>query len=108
MRETVFDPGAPRVSQFQQEWLEIEELAKIQVTSEDPDFPIESALSSVTGQGWQAAERVSQIIRIIFDKPRSLHRIRLEFCETEMERTQEFTLRWSAEPAGPLNRSSLF
>jgi hypothetical protein len=49
------------------------------------------------GLGWRAAERGSQIIRIIFDKPRPLHWVRLEFCETEMERTQEFTLRWSAE-----------
>ncbi len=78
-----------------------EELAKIEVTSEDPNFPIESALSSGTGLGWRAAERGSQIIRIIFDEPRPLHWIRLEFCETEMERTQEFTLQWSAELAGP-------
>ena len=101
MRKTVIDPVAPRVSQPEQEWLDIEELAKIEVTSEDPNFPIESALSSRTGQGWRAAKRGSQIIRIIFDKPRQLHRIRLEFCETEMERTQEFTLRWSADPARP-------
>jgi len=36
-----------------------------------------------------------QIVRIVFDKPRPLRRIRLEFSETEIERTQEFTLRWS-------------
>jgi hypothetical protein len=101
MRKRVIAPAAPRGPQPEQEWLEIEELATIEVTSEDPNFLIESALSSGTGPGWRAAERGSQIIRIIFDKPRPLHRIRLEFCETEMERTQEFTLRWSAKPAGP-------
>jgi uncharacterized protein (DUF736 family) len=100
MRKSIIDCSAQRVSPFEQEWLEIEELAKIEVTSEDPNFPIESALSSKMGQGWRAAERGSQIIRIIFDEPRSLQRIRLEFCETEVERTQEFILRWSAEPAG--------
>jgi hypothetical protein len=98
MRKSVIDTAASPVPQPKQ-WLEIEELAKIEVSSEDPNFPIESALSAGAGQGWRAAERGSQIIRIIFDKPRPLHRIRLEFCETEMERTQEFTLRWSAEPA---------
>jgi hypothetical protein len=43
------------------QWLEIEELAKIEVSSEDPNFPIESALSAGAGQGWRAAERGSQI-----------------------------------------------
>ena len=102
MRKRVIAPAAQRVPQPEREWLEIEELATIEVTSEDPNFPIESALSSGTGPGWRAAERGSQIIRFIFDKLRRLHRIRVEFRETEMERTQEFSLRWSAEPAGPL------
>jgi hypothetical protein len=31
-----------------------------------------------------------------------LHRIRPEFSETEVARTQEFTLQWSAKPNGPL------
>ena len=67
-------PGSTVVST-----LELEQLAKVEVTSEDPNFPIESALSSGTGPGWRPAERGSQIIRIIFDKPRPLHRIMLEF-----------------------------
>jgi len=37
----------------------------------------------------------------MFDKPTRLRRIRLEFSETEIARTQEFTLQWSAEPGGP-------
>jgi hypothetical protein len=40
------------------------------------------------------------VIRIVLDNPRPLHRIRLEFSETEIERTQEFTLRWS-QAGGP-------
>jgi hypothetical protein len=43
----------------------------------------------------------NQIVRIILDEPRPLRRVRLEFSETEIERTQEFTLRWSAESGGP-------
>ena len=102
MRKIVIDPVTIHPEQrFEQEWLELEQLAKVEVTSEDPNFPIESALVSGKGPGWRAAEKGKQLIRIIFDKPRPLRRIRLEFSETEIERTQEFTLQWSAESGGP-------
>ena len=102
MRKSVIDPVTIHPEQrFEQEWLELEQLAKVEVTSEDPNFPIESALASGEGPGWRAAEKGKQIIRIIFDKPRPLRRIRLEFSETEIERTQEFTLQWSAESGRP-------
>jgi hypothetical protein len=58
-------------------------------------------LASGKGPGWRAADKGKQIIRIIFDKPRPLRRIKLEFSETEVERTHEFTLRWSPESRGP-------
>jgi hypothetical protein len=64
------------------------------VTSEDPAFPIESALTGNQGPGWRAAARGMQVIRLVLDNPRPLRRIRLEFAETENSRTQEFTLRW--------------
>ncbi len=83
------------------EWLDLEEMAEVEVTSEDPRFPLESALVSSKGPGWRAAQRGKQIIRITFDKPTRLRRIRLEFSETEIARTQEFTLQWSTEPGGP-------
>ena len=102
MRKSVIDPSATRPEQrSDEEWLNLEQVAKVEVTSEDPSFPIDSALASENGPGWRAADKGKQIIRIIFDKPRSLRRVRLEFAETEIERTQEFTLRWSAEPGGP-------
>ena len=50
----------------------------------------------------EAAQSGEQTIRIIFDKPMWLHRTRLEFSETEVARTQEFTLQWSDNPNGPL------
>ena len=102
MRKSVIDPITIHPEQRSgQEWLELEQMAQVEVTSEDPNFPIESALTSGKGPGWRAAEKGKQIIRIIFDKPRRLSRIRLEFSETEIERTQEFTLQWSAESGGP-------
>jgi hypothetical protein len=82
------------------EWLDLEEIARVEVTSEDPHFPIEFALAAGGGPGWRAGEEGEQIIRIIFDTPRTLRQIRLEFSETEIERTQEFKLRWSAEIDG--------
>src|ERR1700730_18471406 len=85
----------------QEEWLDLEEIARVEVTSEDPKFPIEVALTAGEGPGWRGAEKGKQIIRIVLDNPRTLRRINLKFSEPEIERTQEFTLRWSAEAAGP-------
>ena len=102
MRKTVIDSATVRSEpRTEQEWLDLEEVAKVEVTSEDPSFPLDYALVSGKGPGWRAAQRGRQIIRIIFDKPTRLRRIRLEFSETEIARTQEFTLQWSAEPGGP-------
>jgi hypothetical protein len=75
-------------------WLDLEQIATIEVTSQDPRFPIESAFVSKDGPGWRASQEGEQQIRIIFDQPVSLHRIQLRFDEAESERTQEFTLRW--------------
>jgi hypothetical protein len=104
VRKTVIDPATVHSeSRAEQEWLDLEEMAKVEVTSEDPRFPLESALVSGKGPGWRAAQRGKQIIRIIFDKPTRLRRIRLEFLEMEIARAQEFTLQWSAEPGGPFS-----
>ena len=96
MRKGVIDPVTMHPQQRSEpEWLGLEQMAQVEVTSEDPNFAIESALASGKGPGWRAAEKGKQLIRIIFDKPRPLRRIRLEFSETEIERTQEFTLQWA-------------
>ena len=73
----------------------------MEVTSEDPRFPIESALGTTDGPGWRAAQGGEQEIRIIFDKPVSVHRMELRFHEADCERTQEFIVRWSSESGGP-------
>jgi hypothetical protein len=102
VRKSVIDPATVHSnSRAEQEWFELEEMAKVEVTSEDPSFPVESALVSGKGPGWRAAHRGKQTLRIMFDKPTRLRRIRLEFSETEITRTQEFTIQWAAEPGGP-------
>jgi len=93
-------PTLESSSKFEEEWIDIEAASIVEVTSEDPNFPIESALAG-KGPGWRAAESGEQIIRLVFDEPISLQRIRLEFSETETARTQEFTLRWASEGEPP-------
>jgi hypothetical protein len=82
-------------------WLDLEQIATVEVTSEDPGFPIEDAFRPNDGPGWRASRGGEQQIRIIFDKPVSVHWIELRFHEADCERTQEFILRWSSESGGP-------
>ncbi len=84
-----------------QGWLDLDQIATVEVTSEDPSFPIESAFRANGGPGWRASQKGEQRIRILFDEPVSLSRIQLRFDETESERTQEFTIRWSSAAGGP-------
>jgi hypothetical protein len=83
-----------------QGWLDVRHIATVEVTSEDPDYPIEGVFGSEDGPGWRAAGRGEQQIRILFDEPVSLSRVQLRFHERECERTQEFTLRWSSASGG--------
>jgi hypothetical protein len=69
----------------------------VEVTSEDEEHPIESALVAAGKQGWRAADSGTQTIRLIFDEPQRLTRIALAFEETKTGRTQEFVLRWSPD-----------
>jgi hypothetical protein len=104
VRKTVVDTAAVRQEpRSEQGWLDLAEVARVEVTSEDPNFPIEAALIGEKKPGWRAAQKGLQTIRIIFDQPTRLRRIRLEFSETETTRTQEFTLRWSTAPSGPFS-----
>jgi hypothetical protein len=66
----------------------------VEVTSEEDGYPIESALLEAENHGWRAANPGPQTIRLIFDEPQKLRRIRLAFEESENTRTQEFVLRW--------------
>ena len=90
-----------RAGESDQGWLDLDQIATVEVTSEDPSFPIESAFRANGGPGWRASQKGEQRIRIIFDEPMSLSRIQLRFQESESERTQEFTLRWSSAAGGP-------
>ena len=78
-------------------WLDLEELAQIEVTSEDPQHPVEGALVLGDERGWRAGQAGPQTIRILFDRPVPVRRMILSFIEPEVARTQEFVIRWSAD-----------
>jgi hypothetical protein len=79
------------------QWLDLEELAQIEVTSEDPKHPVEGALVIGDDRGWRAGEAGPQTIRILFDRPVPVRRTSLLFIEPDVTRTQEFVIRWSAD-----------
>jgi hypothetical protein len=76
-------------------WLDLEAVARVEVTSEDTAHPIEPALLPVGATGWRAESPGEQTIRLLFEMPQTLRRIRLLFREEKEARTQEFVLRWS-------------
>lgn len=69
----------------------------VEVTSEEEDYPIESALLSRETPGWRASRPGAQTVRLVFDEPQRLKRIALVFEENDTRRTREFVLRWSAD-----------
>ncbi len=78
-------------------WLDIGAIAQAEVTSEDSQYPIESAFGEESARGWRASERGKQTIRLFFDKPQRIRRIWLRFVEEHAERTQQFSLQWSKD-----------
>src|SRR5579864_3772692 len=97
MRKRLITP-IPQVGTSHEEgWLNLDRETSVEVTSEEKEYPVESALVAGEMRGWRAADSGSQTIRLIFDKPQRLTRIALAFEETETERTQEFVLRWSPD-----------
>jgi uncharacterized protein (DUF736 family) len=86
-----------------EQWLNLEGIAQVELASEHPDYPIESALAlEGKGDGWRAAKPGEQFIRILFDAPTAISRIRLQFNEARAARTQEFVLRWAHSRSEPL------
>ena len=79
------------------EWLDLEALVDVEITSEEPAHPIEHALLPGQSSGWRAANSGRQTIRLFFAQPQRLRRILLHFAESGSERTQEYVLRWSPD-----------
>lgn len=97
MRKRLVAPAQQDTASSDQNWLDVEKLAEVEISSEDAAHPIESALLPGGVSGWRAAVPGRQTIRLLFTYPQNLRRILLNFVETETERTQEYVLRWSAD-----------
>jgi hypothetical protein len=97
MRKQTINSGSETVSPSDDVWLDLERSARVEITSESAEHPIEAALIPDRGMGWRAAQPGQQTIRLIFHQPVSIGRILLRFDEKAQERTQEFVLRWLPE-----------
>ena len=60
------------VSPSEQHWLDLEALAQVEVTSEEPTHPIESGLLPTSGSGWRAAYGGAQTVRLMFYQPQRI------------------------------------
>ena len=97
MRKRIISPVQEQKVDSDQNWLDLEKLAVVEVTSENDAYPIESALLPGKASGWRASGSGKQTIRLLFDNPQKLQLIRLNFEELEIERTQEYDLRCSSD-----------
>ena len=71
MRKRLFSPAPQGIQPHDKGWLDLDRAGVVEVTSEDTEHPVESALVSGETQGWRAAES-GQTIRLIFDEPQWL------------------------------------
>jgi hypothetical protein len=55
MRKRIVGQGVQEGSVADQYWLAVERVAQVEITSEDPAHPFESALLDDAGPGWRAA-----------------------------------------------------
>ena len=101
MRKHIINATKPNPPGTSEDWLNLEEIARVEVSSEDPQYPVELAFKHAESPGWRANQPGEQTIRLLFDEPKDIRRISLRFSEPQVERTQQFTLRWSGSSTGP-------
>src|SRR6266567_5787859 len=97
MRKRLITPSPQDAPSHDQGWLDLDRAGMVEVTSEEKEHPVETALVAGEMQGWRAGVSGAQTVRLIFDEPQRLTRISLVFEETDIQRTQEFVLRWSGD-----------
>jgi hypothetical protein len=97
MRKRTISTTQEPTTAHDERWIDMETAAVVEVSSEEKDFPIESALVPGETKSWRAAKPGIQTVRVMFDQPQKLRRIVLVFEESDIQRTQEFVLRWSPD-----------
>jgi hypothetical protein len=61
IRKSIIAPGDQNAAMPADEWLDLNLLCRVEVTSEDPGHPIESAFISNRGPGWLAVNTADKI-----------------------------------------------
>jgi hypothetical protein len=114
MRKSVITPAAGAAASTQDDWLDLEKIARVEISSEDVNFPVENALAKTSTIGWRAEGTGPQVIRLHFDEAQDIRRIQLHFVDAAAERSQEFAVyagsgaemrevvrqQWSFSPGG--------
>ncbi|MFZ2169279.1 MAG: carbohydrate-binding protein [Methylococcaceae bacterium] len=94
MRKTTINPPTENNLSADLNFLDLDRLAQVEISSECQEHPIESALVADSESGWRAASSGEQTIRLVFDQPQTIKHIHLRFDEQDQARTQEFVLLW--------------
>jgi len=92
MRKSIVSPSAVATPPISDVWRDLERIARVEISSEDDFFPIEQALGKKETDGWRAATTGPQLIRLHFDEPQNVRRLRLRFVDRTAQRSQEFAV----------------
>jgi len=98
LRKQLIGTTEPKPSEATHNWMDLEALARIELSSEDPAHPIEAAMLP-GGTSWRAADSGKQTISLLFDDAQHVGAVRLVFEESQRQHTQEFVLRWTSDGA---------
>lgn len=69
MRKRIIAPREQETAVAEDDWLDLESLAEVEVSSEHIAHPIEAALLPGRGSGWRASAPGKQTIRLLFTRP---------------------------------------
>src|SRR5215471_15231939 len=100
MRKTRISPIGNSIVTPEYGWLDLEQAARVEVSSEAEGYPVEGALLKDVQGGWRASQPGIQTIRLLFNQPQTIRLIQVVFKEKEFARTQEFVLRWLPQGEG--------
>jgi hypothetical protein len=98
MRKSIVSPSAVTATPINDLWRDLERIARVEISSEDEQFPIEHALGKKVTTGWRAAATGPQLIRLHFDEPMNIKRLQVHFVDRTAERSQEFAVFAGAGP----------
>lgn len=97
MQKRIIGDNRPDTVSLTAQQLNLEELADVEVSSEDTEHPIETALLSGFSRGWRAGMPGKQAIRLLFKQAQPVKCIQLDFLESAIARTQEYVVRISQD-----------